>query len=49
MRLDVNGQRMQTGNTCTVIFSVKGIVAHLQPRHDVAAGRHHRRQEPAWA
>lgn len=27
--LDVNGQRMQTGNTATMIFSVAQIIAHL--------------------
>ena len=29
MRLDVNGTRMQTGNTATMIFSVAQIIAHL--------------------
>lgn len=29
MRLDVNGNRMQTGNTSTMIFTVAEIVAHL--------------------
>ncbi|QBF34306.1 fumarylacetoacetate hydrolase family protein [Thalassococcus sp. S3] len=29
MHLDVNGQRMQTGNTATMIFSVAQIIAHL--------------------
>ena len=29
MWLDVNGQRMQTGNTKTMIFNVKQIVSHL--------------------
>lgn len=29
MSLDVNGQRMQTGNTSTMIFSVAEIIAHL--------------------
>jgi 2,4-diketo-3-deoxy-L-fuconate hydrolase len=29
MWLDVNGQRMQTGNTKTMIFSVAKIVSHL--------------------
>jgi len=29
MSLDVNGQRMQTGNTKTMIFSVKQIIAYL--------------------
>ncbi|MGR3467448.1 MAG: fumarylacetoacetate hydrolase family protein [Shimia sp.] len=29
MSLDVNGQRMQTGNTSTMIFSVAQIIAHL--------------------
>ena len=29
MSLDVNGQRMQTGNTKTMIFSVAEIIAHL--------------------
>ncbi len=28
MHLDVNGQRMQTGNTATMIFSVKEIIAY---------------------
>ncbi|MCX7646486.1 MAG: fumarylacetoacetate hydrolase family protein [Rhodobacteraceae bacterium] len=29
MRLDVNGQRMQTGNTATMIFTVAQIISHL--------------------
>lgn len=29
MRLDVNGERMQTGNTSTMIFSVAEIIEHL--------------------
>ena len=29
MRLDVNGERMQTGNTRTMVFSVAQIIAHL--------------------
>ena len=29
MTLDVNGERMQTGNTATMIFTVAGIIAHL--------------------
>ncbi len=29
MRLDVNGKRMQTGNTATMIFTVAQIVSHL--------------------
>ena len=29
MTLDVNGERMQTGNTATMIFTVAEIVAHL--------------------
>ena len=29
MRLDVNGQRMQTGNTSTMIFTVAEIISHL--------------------
>jgi 2-keto-4-pentenoate hydratase/2-oxohepta-3-ene-1,7-dioic acid hydratase in catechol pathway len=29
MRLDVNGKRMQTGNTSTMIFTVAQIVSHL--------------------
>ena len=29
MRLDVNGKRMQTGNTNTMIFSVAEIIEHL--------------------
>ncbi|MGI9402424.1 MAG: fumarylacetoacetate hydrolase family protein, partial [Rhizobiaceae bacterium] len=29
MYLDVNGKRMQTGNTSTMIFTVAQIVAHL--------------------
>ncbi|MEM6594140.1 MAG: fumarylacetoacetate hydrolase family protein [Pseudomonadota bacterium] len=29
MYLDVNGKRMQTGNTATMIFNVRQIVAHL--------------------
>ncbi|MEY1556704.1 fumarylacetoacetate hydrolase family protein [Yoonia sp. R2331] len=29
MTLDVNGQRMQTGNTSTMIFTVAQIIAHL--------------------
>ncbi|MCB1155780.1 fumarylacetoacetate hydrolase family protein, partial [bacterium] len=29
MELDVNGRRMQTGNTATMIFSVRTIVAYL--------------------
>ena len=29
MTLDVNGTRMQTGNTATMIFSVAEIIAHL--------------------
>ncbi len=29
MRLDVNGQRMQTGNTRTMIFTVAQIISHL--------------------
>jgi len=29
MWLEVNGQRMQTGNTCTMIFGVAEIVSYL--------------------
>ena len=29
MRLDVNGKRMQTGNTRTMIFSVAEIISHM--------------------
>lgn len=29
MKLDVNGARMQTGNTATMIFNVREIIAHL--------------------
>ena len=29
MRLDVNGQRKQTGNTSTMIFGVKKLVSYL--------------------
>ena len=29
MSLDVNGNRMQTGNTATMIFSVAEVIAHL--------------------
>ena len=29
LHLDVNGQRMQTGNTSTMIFSVAEIISHL--------------------
>ena len=29
MALDVNGKRMQTGNTSTMIFKVEDIIAHL--------------------
>ena len=29
MRLDVNGQRMQTGNTKTMIFTVAQVISHL--------------------
>ncbi|MFK7876559.1 MAG: fumarylacetoacetate hydrolase family protein [Paracoccaceae bacterium] len=29
MRLDVNGTRMQTGNTSTMIFTVRQIISHL--------------------
>jgi 2-keto-4-pentenoate hydratase/2-oxohepta-3-ene-1,7-dioic acid hydratase in catechol pathway len=29
MSLDVNGKRMQTGNTATMIFTVAQIISHL--------------------
>jgi len=50
MALDVNGQRMQTGNTRTMIFSVAKIVSHvsqymtLLPGDIIATGT-----PPGWA
>ena len=42
MWLDVNGKRMQTGNTQTMVFSVREDHLARQPLHDAHAGRHHR-------
>ena len=39
MWLDLNGQRMQTGNTRTMIFSVAQLVAFLSEPHGARAGR----------
>ena len=47
MWLDVNGKRMQTGNTRTMIFCVAKIVSHVQPVHDAAARRHHHHRHAA--
>ena len=38
MALDVNGTRMQTGNTATMIFSVAQIIAHLSQLFTLHAG-----------
>ena len=37
MWLDVNGQRMQNGNTQTMIFGVAELVSLHQPLHDAGA------------
>ena len=39
MSLDVNGKRMQTGNTATMIFTVAEIIEHLSQSDDPAPGR----------
>ena len=46
MWLDVNGKRMQTGNTRTMVFSVREDHLARQPLHDAAARRHHRTGTP---
>ena len=38
MWLDVNGERMQTGSTKTMIFNVAQIVSYVLPLHDPGAG-----------
>ncbi len=47
MWLDVNGERMQTGNTKTMIFSCAKIVSHCSPVHDADARRHHHHRHAA--
>ena len=47
MWLDVNGKRMQNGNTQTMIFGVAQIVSLRQPVHDAAARRHHHHRHAA--
>ena len=53
MWLDVNGKRMQTGNTRTMIFGVRRDRQLRQPLHDAAAratsSRPARRPASAWA
>ena len=53
MCLDVNGERMQTGSTATMIFDVPQLVAYVVAFHDAGARRrhHHRHARPAsaWA
>jgi len=41
MALDVNGKRMQTGSTKTMIFGCAKIISHCEPVHDAPARRHH--------
>ena len=38
MTMDVNGERMQTGNTNDMIFTVREIIAHLSSLDDPAPG-----------
>ena len=47
MWLDVNGERMQTGNTETMIFSVREDRVALLQLHDADARRHHHHRHAA--
>ena len=47
MWLDVNGKRMQTGNTRTMIFDVRQARELRQPVHDADAGRRHHHRHAA--
>ena len=53
MWLDVNGKRMQTGSTKTMVFGVAHIIAFISTLHDARSRRHHHhrhaRPASAWA
>ena len=47
LTLDLNGTRMQTGNTSTMIFSVAQLVSYISQIHDADARRRHHHRHAA--
>ncbi len=48
MWLDVNGERMQTGSTKTMVFGVKTLVSYISQFMILEPGRRHHHRHAAW-